>query len=181
MKNPLLLTSLFAFSTSAFAADVDLSKLPPASDKTGLTYAKDVKPIFEGTCFRCHGDQRPRGGLRLDSLAAALKGGDDGKVITPGDSKKSPLVIAVAQLDKEKAMPPQRGLGGGGKGQGGDNKGGGGKGFPGGDGKGTPGKGGDGKFPGKGQGGQGGFGQMAKPLTPEQVGLIRAWIDQGAK
>jgi len=30
-------------------------------------------------------------------------------------------------------------------------------------------------------GGPGGFGPPPKPLTPEQVGLIRAWVDQGAK
>jgi hypothetical protein len=49
-----------------------------------------------------------------------LKGGEDGKVITPGDSKKSHLVIAVAQLDPDTAMPPkQGGAGGGGQGRGG--------------------------------------------------------------
>ncbi len=93
-------------------ADVDLSKLPPVSEKKGLTYEKDIRPILEASCFRCHGEERHRGELRLDSLAAALKGGEDGKVILPGKSKESPLVIAVAQLDEEKAMPPKRGPGG---------------------------------------------------------------------
>src|SRR5690349_17800344 len=92
----------------ATAADVDLSKLPPPSDKKGLTYAKDIKPLFEASCNRCHGAERQRGDLRLDTLEAALKGGENGKVIVAGDSKKSSLVIAVAQLDPESAMPPKR-------------------------------------------------------------------------
>ena len=42
---------------SAGAADkkVDTSKLPPAAGKAGVTYAADIKPIFEKSCFKCHG------------------------------------------------------------------------------------------------------------------------------
>lgn len=198
MKNSsaLLLLSLATTAWPVLAAEPDLSKLPPPSAKKGLTYAKDIRPILEETCFRCHGEERQRGKLRLDSLEAALKGGEDGKVISPGDSKKSQLVIAVAQLDDETAMPPKRRPGGGRGGRGG----------PGGfRGAGAPGKPGEaakpgseegrppgapggpnqsgprGGAPGKPGGGPGGFGPPPKPLTAEQVGLIRAWIDQGAK
>ena len=111
------------------AADVDITKLPPASDKKGLTFDKDIKPIFEKSCFKCHGAEKQKGKLRVDSLAAALKGGEDGKVITPGDSAKSGLVHAVARLVEDDAMPPA---------------------------------------------------EKGEPLTKEQVGVIRAWIDQGA-
>ena len=113
--------ALFSAATAAASwtlsvAAADLSKLPPASDKQGLTYAKDIRPLFEASCFRCHGDQRPRGGLKLNSLEAAIKGGEDGKVIVPGKSTDSPLLIAVAQIDDDTAMPPKRGPGGGGPG-----------------------------------------------------------------
>src|SRR5438034_9523083 len=86
---------------------LDLSKLPPAADKKGVTYAKDIRPIFEASCFRCHGEDKQKGELRLDSLQAVLKGGEDGKVIVPGASKKSLLVIAAARIDDETAMPPK--------------------------------------------------------------------------
>ena len=109
---PLLLALVPATAAIVLAAEPDLSKLPPPSDKTGLTYAADIRPIFEASCFRCHGEERPKHGLRLDSLEAALKGSEDGKVIVPGKSKESPLVIAVAQLDDETAMPPKRRPGG---------------------------------------------------------------------
>src|SRR5439155_70716 len=62
---------------------------------------------FEASCFRCHGEERQKGDLRLDSLESVHKGGEDGKVIGPGKSKESLLVVAVAQLDDETAMPPK--------------------------------------------------------------------------
>ena len=147
---------------------IDVSKLPSAADRKGVTYAKDIRPIFEASCFRCHGEERQKGDLRLDSLEAALKGGEDGKVIVPGASKKSLLVIAAARIDDETAMPPKPKPGGPGNRPGG-------RGGPGG-----PGGAGGGRGPG-GPGGPGGFGPPPKPLTAEQVGLIRAWVDQGAK
>ena len=114
--------------------DVDISKLPPASDKKGVTYAADIKPIFEKSCIKCHGAEKQKGKLRLDSLEAVLKGGQDGKVVEPGASAKSMLVHNVAHIgDEDDYMPPP------------DNK------------------------------------DKIPPLTKEQIGLIRAWIDQGAK
>jgi hypothetical protein len=149
---------------------IDLSKLPPAATKKGLTFSQDIQPLLEASCTRCHGQDRPKAGLQLTSLDTLLKGGKDGKVVVPGDSKKSLLVIAAAQIDENTAMPPKRGPGRGG---------------PGGPGGGRPpggpqGGGGPGGGPG-GPGGPGGFGPPPKPLTVEQVGLLRAWVDQGSK
>jgi hypothetical protein len=182
-----LLLSLLVAGSSAFGDEVDLSKLPPPAKKNGLSYAKDIRPMFEASCFRCHTGDRPKAGLRLDTLDAALKGSKEEKVIIPGKSEQSILVIAVAQIDPEKSMPPKprpgrRGPGG---------PPGGGPGGPGGFGAGPggppPGDHGDAPRPngappsGPGGGPRGGFGPPPKPLTPEQVGLVRAWIDQGAK
>jgi hypothetical protein len=178
---PLLLASAWpALAAEPDFSKFDLSKLPPPAQKAGLTYATDIRPLFEATCVRCHGQERPKAGLRLDSLESVLKGSRDGKVVTAGDSKKSLLVIAVSQIDEHTAMPPKRGGRGGGRG---------GPGGPGGQGgqQGSAGAnppqgGGEGgNRPPGGQGGGGGFGPPPKPLTAEQVGLIRAWIDQGAK
>src|SRR5438445_599788 len=164
---------------------LDVSKLPAAADKKPLTYAKDIRPLFEGSCLRCHGENRPKGDLRLDSLDALLKGGKDGKVVVPGQSKKSLLVIAAAQIDDQTAMPPKRGMGGrggpggpggwGGPGGPGGGQRGPGGGNPGAGGPGAPGGSGAGSRPPGGPGGPGGgFGPPPKPLTIEQVALIRA-------
>src|SRR5882672_5510149 len=124
MKNTsaLLLLGLATAGWSVMAADkldiskVDVSKLPPPADKTGLTYAKDIRPILEASCFRCHGEERHRGDLRLDTLEGVMQGGGDGKILIAGKSQESSLVLAVAQVDEEKAMPPKRGGRGGGPG-----------------------------------------------------------------
>ncbi len=120
-----------AVSAAALAiAAPDLSKLPPAAKKPGVTFDKDIKPLFEKSCFKCHGAEKQKGKLRLDSLEATLKGGENGESVIKGDSLKSPLTLSVSRIDEDTAMPPE----------------------------------------GKGE-----------PLTAEQVGLVRAWIDQGAK
>ena len=162
------------------ASKFDLAKLPPAASKTGVTYAKDIRPMFDASCFRCHGEQRQKGDLRLDTLQAVLKGGEDGKVVLPGDSKHSLLVAAVAQIHEDIAMPPKGGPGGG-RGPGGRPPGASGSGN-GASGNGNPPPGGP--NPARGPGGSGrpgGPGGPPKALTAEQVGLVRAWIDQGAK
>lgn len=147
---------------AASALAVDLTKLPAASTQTGVTYAKDIQPIFKANCFDCHGETRPKHGLRLDSLAAALKGSQDGEVIVPGKSEKSDLVMAVCwEAKPEHQMPPNPPARRGGS-----------------DGTGTPGAG---NPPPPGPGGPGAAAAPRKELTPEQIGLIRAWIDQGAK
>src|SRR5262245_4784772 len=121
----LLSLGLAVAGSSVLAAEkldlskLDLSKLPPPAAKQGVTYAKDIRPLFEASCFRCHGEERQRGELRLDSLDAVNKGGENGKIPVPGKSKESLLVIAAAQIDDETAMPPKRGPGGPGGGRGG--------------------------------------------------------------
>ncbi len=176
-KTAALFTTMMALGALAANAEADLTKLPPASKQKDVTYAKDIKPLLEASCFRCHGEKEKKGGLRLDSLEAALKGSKEGKVIEPGKGEKSPLLISVAQLDPETAMPPKRG----GRGP----RGPGGPGGPGGQGReGGPGAARGTNAPAGGPGGPGGPGgnfQPPKPLTAEQVGLVRAWIDQGAK
>ena len=82
---------------------VDVSKLPPASSKQGVTYANDIKAIFDKSCIKCHGPEKPKAKLRLDSLAGALKGSENGKVIEPGKSADSILVHNVAHAGDDQA------------------------------------------------------------------------------
>src|SRR5438876_496474 len=53
-------------------ASVDVSKLPPASDQKGVTYAKDIKPIFEKSCVKCHGAEKPKAKLQASEKHEAL-------------------------------------------------------------------------------------------------------------
>ena len=173
-------------------APVDWSKLPPAAQTEGVTFEKDIQPIFKESCVRCHGAQRPKAGLRLDTLAGVMDGTEDGPILKAGDSANSLLVKAVSQLDPKTAMPPKPRGPRGPRGLQGTNA----PAMPHRDG-GPEGQH-DGPPPrlagGEGDHGPGGpqgtnapgqrprnFGPPAKPLTAEQVGLVRAWIDQGAK
>lgn len=154
---------------------LDATKLPAAAKQENLTYEKDILPLLKESCVGCHGDRKQKGDLRLDSLEAALKGGEHGKAVVPGEAAKSSILFAAAQVNDKIAMPPKKGGRGG-------------PGGPGGGGPGGPGgPGGDKQPPAPGPDGQGGpqgggrGGPRAKPLTADQVALVRAWIEQGAK
>jgi hypothetical protein len=154
MKNICIVTALTFAACSVLAAPLpDPSKLPPAAKQEGLTFEKDIHPIFEDNCIRCHGDKRPSGKLQLTTLENALKGGKDGKMIVPEHSEQSRLVFDVANIDGKVSMPPKPRA-------------------P------RPGMNGNTNAPATPPAAQQ---HPWKPLTPEQVGLIRAWIDQGAK
>ncbi len=150
--------ALATLACGATAANIDVSKLPPPATKADVNFDTDIEPIFKASCVRCHGAEKPKGGIRLDSRDGVLKGGKDGKIVEVGKSEASQLVIAVSQLDPKSTMPPKP------------------------------------RKPRPPQGGAQGtnapagaqtqlkpMGPPPKPLTPEQVGLVRAWIDQGAK
>jgi mono/diheme cytochrome c family protein len=80
---------------------------PLARAEEPVDYLRDVKPIFAKHCYACHGPDKQRSGLRLDTAASALKGGDSGSVIVAGKSADSKLIKAVAGIDDVVVMPPK--------------------------------------------------------------------------
>src|SRR5690348_5444411 len=78
-----LLILLFAFDV--VAAEVDRAKLPPLAGRS-VDFLKEVRPLFERRCYSCHGAEKQKSNYRLDVKAYALKGGDVGRPILPGDS-----------------------------------------------------------------------------------------------
>jgi mono/diheme cytochrome c family protein len=129
MKSFVALLSVSLSLAHSFAAGPDLAKLPPAATRA-IDFAKDIQPIFEQGCLKCHSGEKAKGNFLLDTREHALKGGENGQDLLPGDGAHSPLVQFTARLVEDSEMPPN----------------------------------------GKG-----------KPLSNEQIGLLRAWIDQGAK
>ncbi len=146
------------------AAPVDWSKLPPASDKKGVTYAADIKPLLDANCVSCHGAANNRTGLRLDSLEGIMAGragrggGPATPVVVTSDGAASQLVRSVSRLDRRTAMPQQPRARRGGPGMGGGPNG-----------------------PDTNAAAAAPAPPPPKNFTPEEVGLVRAWIDQGAK
>ena len=69
-------------------------------------YVRDIKPLLVEHCYRCHGASQQKGGMRLDTPAAALKGGEHGAAFKPGKSAESLLVQVIAGAhDKLSRMP----------------------------------------------------------------------------
>jgi len=146
-----LVGGLVSAACSIVAAEPEAPKLPPPSAQQGVTFEKNIRPIFEAQCFRCHGEQRQRAGLRLDSLEAVLKGGQSGKVVIAGNSEKSLLVVTAAGIHPKSARQNQSAGGAAAPSDSSTN---------------AP---------------RGGSGLPTPLLTADQVGLLRAWVDQGAK
>ena len=73
-----------------------------------VDYLRAVKPVLAERCYACHGALKQEGGLRLDTVALARKGGDSGAAIVPGDPS-SPLLERVTSNDESIRMP-QEGL-----------------------------------------------------------------------
>src|SRR6185369_17127433 len=79
-----------------------------ADDAGNEFFEKQVRPILAARCFECHSEKaaKIKGGLRLDSRSAALKGGDTGPAIVPGKLKESLLVDAI-NYGELYQMPPK--------------------------------------------------------------------------
>lgn len=74
----------------------------------GVDFEDEVLPIFEDRCFDCHGEDKQKGGLRLDRRAYMLKGGDTGfPAIVPGKPEKSQLIHFIKGGDPDEIMPPK--------------------------------------------------------------------------
>jgi hypothetical protein len=70
-----------------------------------------IRPVLIEHCYKCHSaeSEKFKGGLRVDSRDAFLKGGDSGPAIIPGEPEKSLLIKAIRHLDPNLKMPPRKG------------------------------------------------------------------------
>jgi uncharacterized membrane protein len=59
-------------------------------------YGARIHPIFAAHCISCHGADKHRANLRLDSYRALMKGGEDGPVIRTGSVQNSDLFRRIA-------------------------------------------------------------------------------------
>jgi hypothetical protein len=76
-----------------------------ARGQEAVDFDRDVRPLLEGQCWKCHGASKQRSGLRLDSRDAVLKGGDSGPAAVEGHGSESLLVKLVSGGDPDRVMP----------------------------------------------------------------------------
>ncbi len=74
-----------------------------AADKP-VSFTKDIQPVLERSCLKCHGAAIQLSKLDLRSRETALKGGEKGPAIIPGKAEDSKLYRLVAGLEKP-SMP----------------------------------------------------------------------------
>ena len=91
------------------AADKKGAAIPPIPNiQEAVVYNDMVQPLLEARCYSCHGPNKKKGKLRLDTEEFILKGGEDGKAIIAGDAEASGLIerLLLPQSDDDH-MPPK--------------------------------------------------------------------------
>ncbi len=76
-----------------------------ADEEDAEFFERHVRPVLAENCMSCHGGQKQKAGLRLDSKSGMLKGTDTGRVVVPGDPDASALIQAIRYQNDIK-MPP---------------------------------------------------------------------------
>jgi hypothetical protein len=100
LTKPSLLLGLTLFGLSAHAADKEALRF----------FEMEIRPLLANECYKCHGTEEVKGGLRLDHRDFIVKGGDNGPAVVEGNPDLSPLIHAVRRSDPDFAMPPKKAL-----------------------------------------------------------------------
>ncbi len=82
-----------------------LAAAPAARSPQAVDFTRDIEPILAKNCYECHDAKKQKAHLRLDSAAAIMKGSENGAIVIPGNSEKSPIVRRLLGLDGEDRMP----------------------------------------------------------------------------
>jgi mono/diheme cytochrome c family protein len=71
-------------------------------------FTREVRPIFEQHCFKCHGPEKQKGGLRFDVKEGAFKKGESGEsAIVPKHAADSRVIKLVTSRKDDEWMPPK--------------------------------------------------------------------------
>lgn len=106
-KAGLVLVLLGLSGGSAAVAEPQAAPLTPEQEKF---FEEHVRPVLAARCIKCHGSEKQESGLRLDSRAAIIAGGEiGGAAAVPGEPDKS-LFMKVVRHDGDIQMPPQEKL-----------------------------------------------------------------------
>ncbi len=89
--------------------EVRLIDKATAQEKPAVTvpvsiFEKDIRPVLQAKCGRCHGEDVRKGELALHTPAGIRKGSESGPILVPGQSEKSRLYEMV----RDGEMPPDK-------------------------------------------------------------------------
>jgi len=83
--------------------------VPPSAEQVQF-FENRIRPTLATHCTKCHGAEKQKGGLRIDSRSAMIEGGDSGAAVVPGKPEESLLVAAINHADDGPQMPPSKKL-----------------------------------------------------------------------
>jgi mono/diheme cytochrome c family protein len=85
--------------------------LTALSLQAGVDFDKEIKPILESRCVKCHGAKKQKGEYQLDNAKDIVKAGDsEEKPVVAGSPDKSYLVKLISMTeDDDDVMPPKGG------------------------------------------------------------------------
>lgn len=90
-----------------------LPAVAAAPDEARLAFFEQrIRPVLVEQCYECHSAQskKLKGGLRLDTRAGVLRGGETRAAIVPGDASRSLLIESVGYGNRDLQMPPKKRL-----------------------------------------------------------------------
>ena len=103
MKKQIILLAAAVVFVSAFA--VLRNGSTKAAPATSVSYARDVQPILESRCVKCHMGEFVSEGLHMDTYESLMQGSEHGPVIVPGDAGRSLLVNKLIKGEMPKRGP----------------------------------------------------------------------------
>lgn len=82
---------------------------PVPAKTSGISFIHQIEPVLSERCYSCHGAEKQKGGLRLDSPAAIRSGGKNGVVFMAGHPEKSKLYTALVLPEDDDDFMPAKG------------------------------------------------------------------------
>jgi mono/diheme cytochrome c family protein len=103
---PILLTTSLVVLTTAAGIAGDKG----ATEEQARFFETKIRPVLVDQCSKCHGPEKSKAGLRVDSRATLMAGGDTGPAIVPGKPEESLLVTVIRHGEDAPKMPPSKKL-----------------------------------------------------------------------
>src|SRR5215216_6413694 len=89
----------------ALLAAAPVVAAPPSAADIDF-FERQIRPVLSEHCWSCHGPKKQTAGLRLDSRAGLLRGGESGPAVDEKEPAKS-LILAAVRHEGELKMPPK--------------------------------------------------------------------------
>jgi cytochrome c553 len=100
MRFALVLLCLLSLGSAAVAG-------PTPPQEQLRFFESRIRPLLAAHCFSCHGPEKQKGGLRLDTAEHFRKGGASGPLVAADKPEQSLFLKAIRWTDDELRMPPK--------------------------------------------------------------------------